>query len=69
MCAADMLQSVWIKLAHVSDVDIFCDAVFLSDRSVPLVAVTPEALWSQLDLHFIFGGEMSVRLIACLSAV
>jgi len=35
----------------------------------PLVAVAPEALWSQLELHFIFGGEMSVRMTACLSAV
>ena len=35
MFVADMLQSERIKLAHVSDVDIFCEAVFLSDRSVP----------------------------------
>ena len=35
MCVADMLQSVQIKLPHVSDVDIFCEAIFLSDRSVP----------------------------------
>jgi hypothetical protein len=35
----------------------------------PVVAVTPEALWSQLELRFIFAGEMSVRMIACLSAV
>ena len=69
MCVADMLQSVQIKLPHVSDLDIFCEATFLSDRSVPLVAVTPEALWSHLDLHVLFGGEMSVRMIGCLSAV
>jgi hypothetical protein len=69
MFPADMLQSVRIKLAHVSDIDIFCETVYLSELAYPLVAVMPEALWSQLKLHFIFGGEMSVRMSACLSAV
>ena len=44
MFAADMLQSVRIKLAHVSDVDIFCEAVYLSDL-VPVVLYGCET-WS-----------------------
>ena len=58
--AADMCQSVQIKLAYVFDEGIVCSAVTYLTVVYPAGTVMPLALRSQLEFYCIFVGEMFV---------